>query len=205
MIGKKSSTFNTSKDHAMKSLHILFLFLCLMLINGCSSIKSGRYLCLINSGDEFYEVKRKDWITKGRDPCFGKYRPPLYGFRLESKGELRVYPIIIDQRYFEGPAFLPLIPTPKSLAVSKDSNLLRLAYSGDPEDIRIEMVDDRAIDPQVVKKRKAFGEIMVSLQLEEALVVDGKLTVKLSCQGEQKTLLFVNKRVTSFIPFFSPL
>ncbi len=188
----------------MKLIRILFACCCLMLFNGCSTIQSHQMLCLINRGDEFHEVKRKDWITEEKSPYFGKWRPPLYGFNFWGNAELIVYPIILTSSSIDGPAFIPIIPSPKALCHPEDNNLLRFVYSGNPEDICIEMADDRPVDPQLVKKTKTLDGTMIWLQLDESLVADGKLTVKLSCQGKQKTLEFVKEKFSMFIPFIFP-
>jgi hypothetical protein len=45
---------------------------------------------------------------------------------------------------------------------------------------------------------------MVSLHLDESLVADGKLVVKLSYHGEEKTLEFEREQFTSFRPLVYP-
>jgi hypothetical protein len=145
-----------------------------------------------------------DWKTRPQDPYFGKWKPPLYGVSFLGKDDLVIYPVVVGLSGSVGPAFLPIIPCPKAWNHSRYENLLQFVYSGCPEDIHIEMVDDKSVDPQVVKKIGTFGGTMVSLQLDESFVADGKLTVKLSCRGEQKTFEFVNERFTSFVPFLFP-
>jgi hypothetical protein len=160
---------------------------------------------LTNKGGEFHEVKRKDWRTRPQDPYFGRWKPPLYGVSFSGTDDLIIYPVVVSFSGSFGPAFLPIIPTLKGWTHPKHQNLFRFVYSGVPKDIRIEMVDDRPVDPQIVENTKTYdGMTMVSLQLDESIVADGKLTVKLSYQGEEKILEFSTEQFTSFRPLVYP-
>jgi hypothetical protein len=188
-----------------KPIRILFAAFCLTLFNGCSTIESREFLCLTNRGGEFHEVKRGDWRTIPKEPFFGKWKPPLYGVSFADTDDLVIYPVIVSCSGSAGPALLPIIPAPKAWNHPDYQNLFRFVYSGVPMDIRIEMVDDRPVDPQDVKKTKTYdGMMMVSLQLDESFVADGKLTVKLSYRGEEKILEFGREQFTSFRPLVYP-
>jgi hypothetical protein len=193
------------RESMMKLIRILFACSCLLLFDGCSTIESLEILCLTNKDGEFNEVKRKDWRTRPQEPYFGKWQPPLYGVRFSGTDDLIIYPVIVSCSGSAGPAFLPIIPAPKAWNHPDYQNLFRFVYSGVPNDIRIEMVDDRPVDPQVVKKTKTYdGMTMVSLQLDESFVADGNLAVKLSYQGEEKILEFITEQFTSFRPLVFP-
>lgn len=188
----------------MKLIRILFAVFCLILFNGCSTVDSYQILCLTNKIDEFREVKRDDWKTRPQDPYFGEWMPPLYEFSFGPEDDLVVYPIVVSVKNWCGPVLLPVIPSPKVLCHPDYENLLRFVYSGDPEDILIEIVNEKPVDPKVVKKAKTSGGTMISIQLDESFVADGKLKVKLSCRGAQKTLEYVSEQFTSFRPLLIP-
>lgn len=214
-MNKKSIIRNISTVLA-KPLWMFSLFLCFMLFAGCSTIQSYQMLCLTNRDGNFCEVKRDDWSTTEKSPHFGKWRPPLYEFSFKNKDKLIVYPVYTYTTSFDGPLFLPIVPSPQILCHPEKNNILRLVYSGDPVDIRIEMVDDKLVDPETVEKTKTVGETitiggmrfyretLISLKLDESVVSDGKLTVKLSCRDEQKTLEFVEENFKMFVPFIFP-
>ncbi len=189
----------------IKLIRILFAVFCLVLFNGCSTVESVEFLCLTNRDGEFHEVKRGDWRTIPKEPFFGKWNPPLYGVRFSGTDDLIIYPVVVSFAGSFGPALLPIVPTLKGWTHPEHQNLFRFVYSGVPKDICIEMVDDRPVDPRVVKKTKTYdGMTMVSLQLDESLVADGKLVVKLSYHGEEKILEFEREQFTSFRPLVYP-
>ena len=193
------------KGLIVRLIALTFFVFCIVLIQGCSAVDSGKYLTLVNIDRNCYEVDRQDWVIKSKEFSFGKYRPPVYGLKLQNKKEILIYPVLVSRRSFFGLAFLPVIPASESLCVPVEKNLLKFIYSGAPEDIRIEMVDNPTVDLQAVKKTEIVGGTMFSFQLDQTLTADGKLIVMLFCGNEQKTLEFTAKRVTSFVPFFIPL
>jgi hypothetical protein len=189
----------------MKLIRILFAVFCLILFNGCSTVESLEVLCLANKGGELHEVERRDWRTSPKEPYFGKWKPPLYGVSFSDTDDLIIYPVVVSFSGSFGPAFLPIVPTLKGWTHPRYENLFRCVYSGVPKDVRIEMVDDRPVDPRAVKKTKTYdGMTVVSLQLDETLVADGKLAIKLSYCGEEKILEFEREQFTSFRPLVYP-
>lgn len=144
-------------------------------------------------------------MTESRYPFFGELRPSLSSIKFEEKGDLTIYPIILDRSNFDGPALLPIVPYPKSFNVPEDKNLLRLAYTGNASDIQIEVVDDRAVNDGDVKQTEIDGRVIYSLLLDDAVVADGALVIGLLCRDEREVLIYSSVKSTSFFPFILPL
>lgn len=188
----------------MKVVSFVILLVFLALVLGCSSLERGVYFSLVDNGS-FVIVDRPDWVMETQESFIGEWRPPMNKHVFSNGTEMVIYPVILEQRYFEGPAFLPFISFPESWNRDEYWHVLRYTYPSGSCHVSIESINDIPVKNRLISRRTLDEEIGVFFKLNDEFCMEDELRVGVVCGNEKLNLFFERKLFKNFIPLGVPL
>ena len=190
----------------LRKINVCLLLVFLMMSTGCSALSSYVFFVPQEQDSLFHDVERSDWVTKNQG--YGVVRPPLKSININGDEELTIYPIRSsgDIETF-GPPLLPIIWIPRfmHLPPSNPFNVLHLIYTGNPEDVRVESVDDILIAQDRLSRKMREGETHFYLSIPDRTAKKKTFNVNISVGESEMNLKFDKSRSKNWFPLVVPL